>query len=103
LYWEAPHDVGRLFAALTAWGRLSGINRGSWETPKEYAGRLSVRFPQTAGEIDAIVEAFQQQVYGEMTLDTKDVSKAYSAWRRLRSPLQWPSRWRALIDRSETR
>ena len=97
IYLAPPRDIGRLFAGLQAWGRLSGVHRRIWETPKEYGERLGLRFPQTAGEIDTIVGAFQQQVYGEMTLDTNAISKAYAAWRRLRSPLQWPSRWRALI------
>lgn len=99
MHFGGPRNVGRLFAALQAWGRLGGVSRRSWETPQEYAGRLSLRFPQTAGDIGAIVGAFQRQVYGEITLDSSTVTAAYSAWRRLRSPMHWSSRLRALFDR----
>ena len=98
MHFGGPRNIGRLFDALQTWGRLGGVSRRSWETPQEYAGRLSLRFPQTAGDINTIVGAFQRQVYGETPLDSSAIKTAYSAWRRLSNPLRWPSRLRSLFD-----
>jgi hypothetical protein len=101
LYFGGSRNIGRLFAALEAWGRLGGVARRDWETPREYAGRLSLRFPRAAVDIDTIVAAFQHQVYGERKLKTGEITEPHKAWRRLRSPIHWPSRWRSLYDRPD--
>jgi len=62
------------------------------ETPLEYGLRLKNRFPLLKREIALIIEAFNQEAFGEITLDEQQSAEAKSAWRRLRSPLHWPSR-----------
>lgn len=90
-------DIGRLFVALQSWGRRCGLKREAQQTPREYAEFLTRRFPREAPDIDAIVTAFQRQVYGELRLAPGEIEAARSAWRRLRSPMLWPSRLRALF------
>jgi hypothetical protein len=69
------------------------------ETPTEYGSRLQVQFPALQKEIRVIIAAFNEAVYGEIDLGKKEIADAHSAWRRLRSPLNWPSRLKARLIR----
>jgi len=82
----------QLYAALLKWGNHSGLPHLLSETPIEYGLRLKNRFPPLKGEIGLIIEALNQEVYGEIILSEQQWVEAKSAWRRLRSPLHWPSR-----------
>jgi hypothetical protein len=82
----------QLYTALRSWGRRSGLRHIPSETPTEYGSRLKHRFPVLKREIELIVKAFNQQVYGETILNEHELSMAQSAWRRLRSPVHWPLR-----------
>jgi len=61
--------------------------------------RLKQRFPVLTGEIESIIAAFNEEVYGEIILNDHQLTGAHVAWRRLRSPLYWPSRLRAWFRR----
>jgi len=50
-----------------------------------------------------IVESFNKVVYGEMTLGEHPSALTQTAWRRLRSPRHWPSRFRNWFLRSSDR
>jgi hypothetical protein len=91
---RAKNDEGgsQLYAALLSWGRRSGLPHFLSETPLEYGLRLKDRFPVLTGEIGLIVEAFNQEIYGEIILNKIELGVVRSAWRRLRSPLHWPLR-----------
>jgi hypothetical protein len=82
----------QLYTALLKWGQHSGLPHVLSETPTEYGLRLKNRFPSMKGEIGLIIEAFNQEVYGEINLSDQQWVEAMCAWRRLRSPLRWP--WR---------
>jgi hypothetical protein len=82
----------QLYTALLSWGRYSGLPHFLSETPREYGLRLKHRFPSLKREIELIIEAFNQEVYGEIILNEQQLAIAESAWRRLRSPLHWPLR-----------
>ena len=84
----------QLYAALLSWGRHSGLPYFLSETPSEYGLRLQNRFTLLKREIGLIVEAFNQEVYGEITIDNEQWIVALSAWRRLHSPMHWPLRLR---------
>ena len=84
--------AAQLYMALLKWGCHSGLPHLLSETPIEYGLRLKNRFPSLKGEIGLIIEAFNQEVYGEIILSEQQWVEAMSAWRRLRSPLHWPSR-----------
>jgi hypothetical protein len=90
-----------LYNALLCWGRRSGFSHSLSETPAEYGLRLKHQFPALIREIDRIIEAFHQEVYRERTLDKEQLTITHAAWRRLCSPLQWPSRMRSWFSRSE--
>ena len=82
----------QLYAGLLGWGRRSGLSHFPSETPVEYGLRLKHQFPPLQREIERIIEAFNLEVYGEIILSDEQFAKARLAWRRLRSPLHWPSR-----------
>jgi hypothetical protein len=82
----------QLYTALRIWGRHSGLPHLLSETPIEYGLRLKHRFPSLKEEIELIIKAFNQEVYGEIILTDRPWVEARSAWRRLRSPRHWPSR-----------
>ncbi len=84
--------AAQLYTALLNWGRHSGLPHFLSETPTEYGFRLKNRFPSLRAEIELIVEAFNQEVYGGIALRGRQLDLARFAWRRLRSPLYWPSR-----------
>ncbi|MEJ2726556.1 MAG: DUF4129 domain-containing protein [Deltaproteobacteria bacterium] len=85
----------QLYGALLRWGRHSGLPALASETPLEYGWRLSHQFPALGNEIHTIIEAFNQEVYGETLLTDQQLAYARRAWRRLCSPSQWPSRLRS--------
>jgi hypothetical protein len=74
------------------WGRHSGFPHFVSETPREYGLRLKNRFPSLAKEIESIIEAFNQEIYAEITLSEKQLSQVRFALRRMQSPIHWPSR-----------
>ena len=82
----------QLYTALLSWGRHSGLPHFLSETPMEYGLRLKYQFPSLKREIDLIIKAFNQEVYGEIILNDQQWAEADSAWRKLRSPLHWPLR-----------
>jgi hypothetical protein len=93
----------QLYIALLTWGRHSGFAHALSETPKEYGLRLKHHFPILTKEIELIVESFNEVVYGEMSLGQHQSALTQTAWRRLRSPRYWPSRFRNWFLRSSER
>jgi len=85
----------QLYNALLNWGRHSGLPHLLSETPTEYGVRLRHQFPTLKREIGLIVEALNKEVYGEIVLDEQQFTMAKLAWRRLRSPIHWPSRFKS--------
>jgi hypothetical protein len=82
----------QLYTALLSWGRHSGLPHFLSETPLEYGLRLKHQFPALKREIELIIEAFNREVYGEITLNEQQLGLAQFALCRLRSPLHWPLR-----------
>jgi Domain of unknown function (DUF4129) len=80
------------YRALLAWARRSGLPPVPAHTPAEIGARLQQRFPLLRTEIGSIVEAFNEEVYREAVLPAERMAEVRSAWRRLRSPRQWPAR-----------
>ena len=85
----------QLYNALLNWGRHSGLPHFLSETPTEYGVRLRHQFPTLNREIGLIAEALNKEVYGEIVLDEQQFTMAKLAWRRLRSPIHWPSRFKS--------
>jgi hypothetical protein len=88
-------EAAQVYGALVRWGRRSGLPRSAADTPLEYGLRLTRRFPALKREIDAIISAFNLEVYGEALLTGRQWTDVRRAWRRLCSPLHWPSRLRS--------
>ncbi|MFH1488903.1 MAG: DUF4129 domain-containing protein [Pseudomonadota bacterium] len=85
----------QLYGALLGWGRRSGMPHVPSETSIEYGVRLKGQFPRLEGEIESLIRAFNQEVYGQEVLGERQLALAKGAWRRLRHPLHWPSRLRS--------
>jgi hypothetical protein len=94
------HKAAQLYSALLSWGRRCGLPCSPSETPTEYGLRLECQFPSLGREIGRIVQAFNQEVYGEIHLSSEQLTSTLSAWHRLRSPVHWPSRLRAWFHHS---
>ncbi len=84
------------YRALLGWARRSGLPPVLVQTPSEFGARLQRRFPPLRSEIGVIVEAFNEEIYREIVLTHERLVEVRSAWRRLRSPRQWPTRVKGL-------
>ncbi len=84
------------YRALLGWASRSGLQPVPAQTASELGARLQRSFPPLRAEIGAIVEAFNAEVYGEVVLPGGRMVEVRSAWRRLRSPRQWPMRIRGM-------
>ena len=93
-------DISRtaetFYKLLLRWGRFSGLHHAVTETPKEYGIRLGHRFPQIENEIDLIIHMHDEAVYGGISPDGLQISRARYALRRIRNPLLWFSRIKSL-------
>ena len=92
-------NAAQLYIALLNWGRHSGLPHFLSETPTEYGLRLRHKFPTLNREIELIAESLNKEVYGEAVLDKQQLSMVKLAWRRLRSPMYWPSRFKSWFFR----
>ncbi|RPI06364.1 MAG: DUF4129 domain-containing protein [Zetaproteobacteria bacterium] len=84
------------YRRLLAWARRSGLPPVPADTPSEIGARLQRRFPTLRAEIGSIVDAFVEETYREVILPSERTAEVRSAWRRLRSPRQWPARIKVL-------
>jgi len=82
------------YAGMLRWGRRSGMSATACETPLEYGKRLIRMFPQLQTEIEMIIEAFNREIYGQISIPEKALNRIRSARRRMRNPRHWPSRVR---------
>lgn len=87
-------QVVLFFRLLLAWGKASGIPIALSETPFEYGVRLGGHFPKFKGEIGLIVDHFNREIYGKKTLKGENLIQLKNSWRRLNSPLHWPTRFK---------
>jgi Domain of unknown function (DUF4129) len=85
-------NATRVYMGLLGWGKRSGLRLRPSETPTEYGRRLVRHFPHLDHDITLIVQAFNREVYGNIRLDPKVLSRLLSARRRLRHIRYWPSR-----------
>lgn len=86
-----------VYAGMLRWGRRSGLSAVLGETPIEYGSRLSHYFPELKEEIEMIIETFNMEVYGNIVIDERLLSRILSAQYKMRSPRHWLSRLRALF------
>ncbi len=85
------------YVRLLRWGRYSGLPPVSSDTPSEYGNRLMQSFPNLEKEIVMIVEAFNQEIYGQMMANKEALNQLVSAQRHMRRLRYWPSRIQAWL------
>lgn len=96
-YLKVHRTAADIYRALAGWSKRSGIRRGKSETPSEFSCRLSGAFPSLRHEIGTITEAFNRELYGEMTITGEEMALLRAKRRRLASPSLWPARLKTLI------
>ena len=92
-----PQTAVQLFTALSRWGHFSGLSHRICETPLEYGSRLSIRFPHLENDIQQVIQTYSETVYGADENNEEKLSTARSAFRRLRTPWNWPARINSLL------
>lgn len=92
-------NAATVYADVLRWGRRSGLPTLSGETPLEYGRRLARHFPHLEKEIEIIIEAFNEEVYGKIETDDERIGRLLSARGSLRRPRHWPARIRVWFAR----
>ena len=87
-------SAAAVYAGVLLWGRRSGLPPVPSETPSEYGIKLKHQFPKLKVEIEMIIEAFNREVYGEITTEKRSLGGIAAALSRMRSLRHWPSRMR---------
>ncbi|MCG6911297.1 MAG: DUF4129 domain-containing protein [Deltaproteobacteria bacterium] len=85
-------NAAMVYVQLQRWGRHSGLLCRPSETPIEYGSRLTDHFPDLAGEIVMIVDAFNREVYGNRRGNRRQLFSLVAAQRRMRRMRHWPMR-----------
>jgi hypothetical protein len=97
LAFRSHKSAGEIYAAFQRWGRRSSLTRLPHETPKEYGNRMKGELPRLEPEFAVIIDAFNEEIYGENRLDEIRLGNARRAMRRLKHPSLWFSRIRLLF------
>jgi hypothetical protein len=85
-------SAASVYTGLLNWGRRSGMRLLPGETPAEYGNRLMRHFPDLGNEITWIIDAFNREIYGQITTDNNILLRLRSAQRRMKRLRHWPSR-----------
>jgi len=85
-------SAASVYTGLLVWGRRSGVRLLSGETPAEYGNRLVQHFPDLGDDITWIIDAFNREIYGQMTTDDKILFRLRLAQQRMKRLRYWPSR-----------
>ena len=100
LFWlESAQSAAAVYSGLLAWGRRSGVRLLPGETPAEYGNRLVHHFPDLVDEIGWVIDAFNRETYGLMTMDRDILLRLRSAQRRMKRLRYWPSRLKTCFSR----
>ena len=86
----------KFYRRLLRWGRISGLRHAVFETPNEYGIRLGHLFPRIEKEIRLIINLHDDAVYGGISPDNHQLSRAMLAFRRIRNPILWFARIKSL-------
>ena len=97
LAFRSYKNADEIYAAFQKWGKRSGLTRLPQETPREYGNRMKGVLPQLEPQLAVIIDAFNEEAYGENRLDEVRLDKARRAMRRLRYPSLWFSRMKLLF------
>jgi hypothetical protein len=85
-----------IYQRLLRWGRFSGLGHVATETPKEYGVRLEHCFPRIKEEIRLIIHLHDETVYGCISADGHQMSRARRALRNVRNPRLWFARIKSI-------
>jgi len=94
---NARRTALQFYSALRRWGRHSGFRQKPNETPLEYGRRLSQQFPLLQKEITLIIDMLHQEIYGQTSLNSQQLSSIRQSWKRLHSPGRWPMRLKSIM------
>lgn len=83
-------DVRELYRGLLWEGQQAGVPRRVGDTPYEYQQTL-VGLKPVHEEVAAVTEAYVQERYGHIPVDTNRLAALFRIWLRLRSALRQPT------------
>ena len=86
-----------IYAGMLRWGRRSGVSAVLGQTPIEYGSRLCHHFPALKEEIEMIIDTFNLEVYGNIVIDERRLTRIRSARHKMRSPRHWLLRLRGWL------
>jgi hypothetical protein len=81
-------DIREIYWHLLQEASLSGIARGSHETPGEYSQRLGPMVPNSHGPLMLLTDMYMSARYGEIKLPEEKLDSANGLWRTLRGLLR---------------
>ncbi len=84
----AAETIRRIYAALVARADDAGLTRRVAETPYEFLPRLEKTWPEQAGDLQDITEAYIAVHYGEHAASEAEVGQVRSAWRRVQTGIK---------------
>jgi hypothetical protein len=87
-----PQAGAEAFRKLCSWGRFSGLPRRASETPREYAQRLTARFPALGEAARILAAGAELELYGKRRLAGESLARLKAARRGLNLPGLLPSR-----------
>ncbi|MFH1169609.1 MAG: DUF4129 domain-containing protein [Chloroflexota bacterium] len=83
--YEAAVSVRAIYRGLLLWAAKHALPREQAQTPSEYLGSLSRKFPQQGAEMQAITEIYVQARYGHSPTPSEALEAAAKAWQRIKS------------------
>lgn len=88
-------NAAAVYADMLRWGRRSGLPLRLTETPREYGRRLSRQVPPLEAEIEMIVDAFNEETYGDIEVDGRLLWQTLAALKKMKHARYWRLRVKA--------
>lgn len=96
-FFHPRKSAAEIYVSLQKWGRKIGLKRLPQETAMEYGRRMTMVLPRLEQEFAVIIDAFNEEIYGETRLDAIRLARTRKALRKLRNPALWLARMKLLF------
>lgn len=84
---ESIASVRALYRSLLTWAAKQAMSRAPSQTPLEYLGILSQKFPQESRDLAFITEVYLKARYSRRPTTSKEFQAAKGAWQRVKLAL----------------
>ncbi len=83
LWGRSERTIVRVYKRLVRWGTLHGVYQESYDTPLEYARKLTLKYAEYEDIFNKIVKYYYQEIYGGKGLEPHETADAKKNIRRL--------------------